>query len=144
VRQKVAVVGDAGLARRLGEQDYADVVHAGAGEDLAGSDVVVLAAPGNELFDDIRDRAPNAVVLTVGHSPQAVCEAVLFPRARLVGIDGDEPAVVDVVDAILLDRRQVFTCTVRCEGERGIKSEFAAVPVRLGAGGVQEIIEDQA
>jgi malate/lactate dehydrogenase len=71
-----------------------------------------------------------------------VCEATLFPRARIIGVDGGTEPVLDVVDAIVLDRKRVFDCVARCEGERGIDGEFAKVPVRVGAGGIQEIVED--
>ena len=141
MRQKIAVVGDAELGRVLAERDYAEVVQVGAGEDLSGALVVVLTEPAEELWDDIRNRAPAAVVIVAGESPQPVCEATLFPRSRIVGIS--EPAELpEVVDSIVLDRRREFTCVVRCQGERGIDDDFAPVPVVLGAGGVREIRED--
>ena len=141
MRQKISVVGGAELARSLSERDYAEVVEVNGDEDVAGSSVVVLAEPGDRLFGAIRDRAPNAVVVVAGHSPSAVCEATLFPRARIIGTE-DADAAADVVDSVVLDRGRVMTCVVRCEGEHGIEGEFAAVPVRVGAGGVREIVED--
>jgi len=140
VREKITVVGDAGCAARLGEGDYADVVS--DPDEISGSAVVVLFEGGDDVFAQIRRRAPNAVVVVVGASPQPACEATLFSRSRIVGVDGADDSVVDVVEAIVMDRRRVFTCTVRCEGERGIDGEFAAVPVLLGAGGIREIVED--
>jgi malate/lactate dehydrogenase len=53
----------------------------------------------------------------------------------------DEAEADAVVDAIVADRGTEFESIVRCEGERGIQSEFARVPVRIGARGVVEIIE---
>src|SRR5436853_2105490 len=103
VRPKITVVGGAGLVEKLGERDYADVSAAADGDAISGSDVVVLAEPRDELFGDIRERAPNAVVVSVGHSPAAVCEATLFPRARIIGV-GDEAAAADLIAAIVLDR----------------------------------------
>jgi hypothetical protein len=141
VRRKISVVGGAELAQVLADRDYADVVRVGAGDDLSGSDVVVLAEPGEELFDDIRVRAPNAVVVAVGLSPRPVCEATLFPRARIVGVGGDTDYVAQAIDSIVLDRGRVFDCVVRLEGERGVDGEFGSVPVRLGAGGVAEIVD---
>jgi hypothetical protein len=140
VRRKITVVGDGELAERLADRDYAEVVQAGSGDDFSGAAVVVLADPGDQFFDAIRDRAPSAVVVVAGHSPQPVCEATLFPRARIIGVDPAD--VQDVLDAIVLDRRDVFTAVARCEGERGIDKEFAQVPVRIGAGGIHEILEE--
>jgi malate dehydrogenase len=50
-------------------------------------------------------------------------------------------AVAQMVDAILLDRKQILPCAVRLEGEYGIKGLFVGVPVKLGAKGAEQIIE---
>ena len=50
-------------------------------------------------------------------------------------------AVVQMVEAILLDKKQVLPCTTYLEGEYGIDGLFVGVPVKLGAGGVEEVIE---
>jgi malate dehydrogenase len=50
-------------------------------------------------------------------------------------------AVAEMVDAIVLDRKQILPCAVRLEGEYGIRGLFVGVPVKLGARGVEEIIE---
>src|SRR5258706_11329569 len=46
-------------------------------------------------------------------------------------------AVVEMVDAILMDRKKILPCAAYLEGEYGIKGVFCGVPVGLGAGGVQ-------
>ena len=50
-------------------------------------------------------------------------------------------AVAEMVDAIVLDRKQILPCAVRLEGEYGIRGLFVGVPVKLGARGVEAIIE---
>ena len=50
-------------------------------------------------------------------------------------------AVTQMVEAILLDRKEILPCTAYLEGEYGIDGLYVGVPVRLGAGGVEEIIE---
>ena len=50
-------------------------------------------------------------------------------------------AVAQMVDAIAFDRKQILPCAVRLEGEYGIRGLFVGVPVKLGAGGAEEIIE---
>jgi len=50
-------------------------------------------------------------------------------------------AVAQMVDAILLDTRQILPCSVHLEGEFGISGVFTGVPVRLGAEGMLEIVE---
>ena len=50
-------------------------------------------------------------------------------------------AVAQMVEAVLLDKKQILPCTTYLEGEYGIDGLFVGVPVKLGAGGVEEIIE---
>jgi malate dehydrogenase len=50
-------------------------------------------------------------------------------------------SVAQMVDSIVLDKKQILPCAVRLEGEYGIKGLFVGVPVKLGAKGVEEIIE---
>jgi malate dehydrogenase len=50
-------------------------------------------------------------------------------------------AVVEMVDAILLDRKRLLPCTALCQGEYGIDNLFLGVPVKLGREGVEEIVE---
>jgi malate dehydrogenase len=50
-------------------------------------------------------------------------------------------AVAQMIDAIVLDTRQVLPCTVHLEGEYGINGLFTGVPCRLGEGGLIEVID---
>jgi len=52
-------------------------------------------------------------------------------------------AAAQMVDAILLDTRQVLPCSVRLDGEFGLTNIFTGVPCRLGAGGLVEVVEVQ-
>jgi malate dehydrogenase len=47
----------------------------------------------------------------------------------------------EMVDAILRDRRRVLPCATYLTGEYGIDGLFVGVPVVLGAGGLQRVIE---
>ena len=50
-------------------------------------------------------------------------------------------AVAEMVDGILLDQKRVLPCTALLEGEFGIDGLYIGVPVKLGAGGIEEIVE---
>ena len=50
-------------------------------------------------------------------------------------------AAAQMVDAIVLDKRQVLPCSVLCQGEYGIDGLFSGVPCRLGTGGLAEVVE---
>jgi malate dehydrogenase len=50
-------------------------------------------------------------------------------------------AAAQMVDAIMLDEHRVLPCTVYLEGEYGIDGLYMGVPVKLGHGGIEEIVE---
>jgi len=50
-------------------------------------------------------------------------------------------AAAQMVDSIMLDEKRVLPCTAYLEGEYGIDGLYMGVPVKLGAGGVEEIYE---
>ena len=50
-------------------------------------------------------------------------------------------AAVEMAEAIIKDKKKILPCAVLLQGEYGLKDLFIGVPVKLGAGGVEEIIE---
>jgi malate dehydrogenase len=50
-------------------------------------------------------------------------------------------AAAQMVDAVMLDEKRVLPCTALLEGEYGIDGLYMGVPVKLGAGGVEQILE---
>ena len=50
-------------------------------------------------------------------------------------------AVTEMVEAILKDKKKILPCAAYLEGEYGIKGLFVGVPVKLGAKGIEQIIE---
>ena len=50
-------------------------------------------------------------------------------------------AAAQMVDSIMLDEKRVLPCTAYLEGEYGIDGLYMGVPVKLGRGGIEEIVE---
>jgi malate dehydrogenase len=50
-------------------------------------------------------------------------------------------SVLQMVDSILLDKNMILPCAVYLQGEYGIHGLFVGVPVKLGARGLEQIIE---
>ena len=67
--------------------------------------------------------------------------------AEIVGLLGTSAwyapgaSIVDMVYAILNDRKKILPCAAYLEGEYGISGLFVGVPVKLGSDGVEEIIQ---
>lgn len=49
--------------------------------------------------------------------------------------------IAEMVDAIILDQHRILPCAAYLDGEYGIKGLYVGVPVKLAAGGIQEIVE---
>ncbi len=50
-------------------------------------------------------------------------------------------AVVEMVEAVLKDKKKILPCSVFLRGEYGIQDLFVGVPCKLGGNGLEEIIE---
>src|SRR5208282_2551551 len=50
-------------------------------------------------------------------------------------------AVYQMVEAILKDKKKILPCAAYLEGEYGISGIFVGVPCKLGAAGIEEIIQ---
>ncbi len=50
-------------------------------------------------------------------------------------------SVLQMIDSILLDKKMIMPCTVYLQGEYGINGLFIGVPAKLGAKGLEQVIE---
>jgi malate dehydrogenase len=50
-------------------------------------------------------------------------------------------ATLEMVEAMLLDKKKILPCSAYLEGEYGVKGSFAGVPVKLGAKGIEQVVE---
>ena len=50
-------------------------------------------------------------------------------------------AAAEMCEAILLDKKKILPCSVFLQGEYGVRDLFVGVPVKLGARGVEEILQ---
>ena len=50
-------------------------------------------------------------------------------------------AITQMVEAVLLDKKRILPCCVYLEGEFGINGLCVGVPAKLGAGGMEQVVE---
>jgi len=50
-------------------------------------------------------------------------------------------ATLEMVEAVLLDKKKILPCSAYLDGEYGVKGMFSGVPVKLGAKGVEQVME---
>jgi malate dehydrogenase len=111
---------------------------------------VVLGGHGDQMV-------PVVSATTVGGVPlrqlvaedriQAMVERTAKGGGEIVNLLGTSAwyapgaAAAQMVDAVMLDEKRVLPCTAYLEGEYGIDGLYMGVPVKLGAAGIEEIVE---
>jgi malate dehydrogenase len=78
---------------------------------------------------------------------EAICARTANGGAEITKLVGTSAwyapgaAAAEMVEAILKDKKSILPCSVFLKGEYGIHDQFLGVPVKLGKGGVEQIIE---
>jgi malate dehydrogenase len=77
----------------------------------------------------------------------AIIERTKFGGGEFVGIMGTSAwyapgaAAAQMAEAIALDQNRIFPCAAWLTGQYGLKDLFVGVPVKLGKGGIKQILE---
>ena len=77
----------------------------------------------------------------------AICKRTADGGAEITKLVGTSAwyapgtAVAQMVEAVLKDKKQILPCSVYLTGEYGINDLFVGVPVKIGARGLEQIIE---
>ena len=116
-------------------KDVTAVVLGGHGDQMVSvvSATTVGGVPLRKLVSD--DRISELVARTAGGGGELV---------KLLGTSAwyaPGAASAQMVDSIVLDEKRVLPCTAYLEGEYGIQDLYMGVPVKLGADGIEEIVE---
>jgi malate dehydrogenase len=78
---------------------------------------------------------------------KAICDRTANGGAEITKLVGTSAwyapgaAAAEMVEIILKDTKKIVPCSVFLQGEYGIRDLFVGVPVKLGARGVEQIIE---
>jgi malate dehydrogenase len=111
---------------------------------------MVLGGHGDQMVPVVSATTVGGVPLTklvAADRIQAMVERTAKGGGEIVNLLGTSAwyapgaAAAQMVDAICLDEKRVLPCTAYLEGEYGIDGLYMGVPVTLGAGGIEAIIE---
>src|SRR3989338_7906967 len=79
---------------------------------------------------------------------QALCQRTANGGAEIVGLlktgsasYAPAAATVEMVEAILKDKKKILPCAAYLDGQYGVKGLYVGVPVELGRAGVEQVIE---
>src|SRR2546423_6060383 len=110
----------------------------------------VLGCPGDTMVPLPRYSTVAGIPITELMPKETVDRLVQRTRdggAEIVGLlktsawYAPSSAVVEMVDAILKDRKKILPCAVYLEGEYGINGLYVGVPAKLGERGIEQVIE---
>jgi malate dehydrogenase len=139
-----------GMAGILDTARFSTFIAWATGASAKDVTAVVLGGHGDQMVPVVSATTVGGVPLTKLVSAETIDEMV--ERTRKGGGEIVElletsawyapgAAVAQMVDAVMLDQKRLLPCTALLEGEYGIDDLYMGVPVKLGADGVEEIVE---
>jgi malate dehydrogenase len=144
---KHRVLGQAGI---LDTARFLTFISWATGASVKDVQALVLGGHGDQMVPVVSATTVGGVPLTKLVSQETIDEMVQRTRVgggELVKLLGTSAwyapgaAAAQMVDSIMLDEKRVLACTAYLEGEYGISDLYMGVPVKLGAGGVEQILE---
>jgi malate dehydrogenase len=144
---KQRVVGMAGI---LDTARFRAFISFETGASVRDIQALVLGGHGDQMVPVVSATSVGGVPLTRLVAPERVEAMVERTRkggGEIVDLLGTSAwyapgaAAAEMVASIVLDQRRVLPCTAYLEGEYGISDLYMGVPVVLGQGGVERIVE---
>jgi len=113
------------------------LVRAGGSWGRHGAAAAVLDGGGNSLPDLLPQERIDAIVDRTRKGGAEIVNLLKTGSAYYA----PSAAAVEMVEAILKDKKKILPCAAYLDGEYGINGLFVGVPVKLGAKGIEEIIQ---
>ncbi len=146
--EKHRVVGMAGV---LDTARYRTFIAMELGVSVEDIQALVLGGHGDSMVPLVRYTTIAGVPLS-NFTDQVTIDK-LVTRARNGGIEivnflktgsayyAPSAAAVEMVEAIVKDKKRILPCAAYCQGEYGVQDTYVGVPVKLGRKGVEKIVE---
>jgi malate dehydrogenase len=139
-----------GMAGILDTARFSTFIAWEAGSSVKDVTAMVLGGHGDQMVPVVSATTVGGVPLTKLVSQErieAMVERTRKGGGEIVNLLGTSAwyapgaAAAQIVDAVVLDEKRVLPCTALLEGEYDVDGLYMGVPVKLGAGGVEEIVE---
>ena len=140
-----------GMAGILDTARFSTFIAWETGASVKDVQAMVLGGHGDQMVPVVIAPRPSAASRCASSSPRPTSTRWSQRTAKgggeLVKLLGTSAwyapgaAAAQMVDSIMLDEKRVLPCTAYLEGEYGIDGLYMGVPVKLGAGGIEEIYE---
>ncbi|HEY41613.1 MAG TPA: malate dehydrogenase [Dehalococcoidia bacterium] len=119
--------------------------------DVDAVDAYVLGEHGKNMVVFPRFTTVNGTPITElmpAETISKLVERTVGGGAEIVGLlktgsayYAPSAAIEHMVESILLDKKRTLCCAVRLNGEYGLNDTVISVPVKLGEGGIREVVE---
>jgi len=145
---KQRVIGQAGV---LDSARYRTFIALEAGVSVQDVQAMLMGGHGDEMVPLTRFTTISGIPVSEFISPERL--NAIVDRARKGGGEivsllktgsayyAPSAATVQMVEAVLRDKKRVIPCAAYLEGEYGLNDIYFGVPVVLGAAGVERVIE---
>jgi malate dehydrogenase len=139
-----------GMAGILDTARFATFIAWETGASVKDVTATVLGGHGDQMVPVVSATTVGGVPLRklVGEDAiQAMVNRTAAGGGELVKLLGTSAwyapgaAAAQMVDSIMLDEKRVLPCTAYLDSEYGIEGLYMGVPVKLGRGGIEEIVE---
>jgi malate dehydrogenase len=139
-----------GMAGILDTARFATFIAWETGASVKDVTAMVLGGHGDQMVSVVSATTVGGVPLRKLVSDDRIAELVARTAAgggeivKLLGTSAwyaPGAAAAQMVDSIMLDEKRVLPCTAYLEGEYGIDDLYMGVPAKLGAGGIEEIVQ---
>ena len=139
-----------GMAGILDTARFSTFIAWETGASVKDVTAMVLGGHGDQMVPVVSATTVGGVPLTKlvpKEQIEAMVERTRKGGGELVNLLGTSAwyapgaAAAQMVDAICLDEKRVLPCTAYLEGEYGIDGLYMGVPVKLGAAGIEQIVE---
>ncbi len=145
---KNRVVGMAGILDTARFQYFVGAAAGASPQDVVGC---VLGGHGDDMVPLLRYSSVNGTPLTKVLDKaklDAIVERTRKGGGEIVALLGTGSAfyapaasAVAMAESFLRDQKRVLPCSALLEGQYGVKGLFVGVPVVIGAGGVEKVVE---
>jgi malate dehydrogenase len=139
-----------GMAGILDTARFSTFIALESGSSVKDVTAMVLGGHGDQMVPVVSATTVGGVPLTrlvAADRIEAMVERTRKGGGELVNLLGTSAwyapgaAAAQMVDAIVLDEKRMLPVTAYLEGEYGIEGLYMGVPVKLGAGGIEQIVE---
>src|SRR5437773_2888696 len=139
-----------GMAGILDTARFSTFISWETGASVKDVTAMVLGGHGDQMVPVVSATTVGGVPLTRLVPPdriEAMVERTRKGGGEIVNLLGTSAwyapgaATAQMVHAVMLDEKRVLPCTALLEGEYGIDGLYMGVPVKLGAAGIEDVIE---